>query len=50
LFAPFEPPLLLYSTVEGHTKSEKAFFTLAAAGFQVSFHPLHVFHVLEQLT
>ena len=68
----FLPALLLYSSVEGHTKNEKAFFTLAAAraglpasrcifvgedakeretaasaGFQVSFHPLHMFHVLK---
>jgi FMN phosphatase YigB (HAD superfamily) len=74
LFPRFEPALLLYSSVEGHTKREKAFFTLAAAraglaasrcifvgedakeretaasaGFQVSFHPLHAFHVLQQL-
>ena len=74
LFSRFEPALLLYSSVEGHTKSEKAFFTLAAsragvaasrcifvgedakeretavsAGFQVSFHPLHLFHVLRQI-
>jgi bacterial leucyl aminopeptidase len=74
LFAHFDPALLLYSSIEGHTKSEKAFFTLAASragvaasrcifvgedakerstaasvGFQVSFHPLHVFHVLEQI-
>ena len=31
LFSRFEPALLLYSSVEGHTKSEKAFFTLAAS-------------------
>lgn len=74
LLSRFDPALLLYSSVEGHTKSEKAFFTLAAAraglaasrcifvgedakerdtaasaGFQVSFHPLHAFHVLKQL-
>jgi FMN phosphatase YigB (HAD superfamily) len=70
----FTQSLLLYSSVEGHTKSEKAFFDLAAsragvapsrcifvgedakertiavsAGFRVSFHPLHVFHVLEPI-
>ena len=28
VFSRFEPALLLYSSVEGHTKSEKAFFTL----------------------
>jgi hypothetical protein len=32
LFSRLEPALLLYSSVEGHTKSEKAFFfTLAAS-------------------
>jgi FMN phosphatase YigB (HAD superfamily) len=31
LFSRFDPALLLYSSVEGHTKNEKAFFTLAAA-------------------
>ena len=74
LLSRFEPDLLLYSSVEGHTKSEKAFFKLAAsragvpaarcvfvgedakerdiassAGFRVSFHPLHLFHVLDQI-
>jgi FMN phosphatase YigB (HAD superfamily) len=70
----FEPNLLLFSSVEGLTKKQPAFFTLAssraglppaqcifvgedegerkvasAAGFNVSFHLLHVFHVLETM-
>jgi FMN phosphatase YigB (HAD superfamily) len=75
LLQPFEPVLLLFSSVEGKDKKQPAFFALAAqragvppkrciyvgedeaertvaksAGFQVSFHPLHVFHVVKQLS
>jgi len=74
LFARLDPALLMYSSVEGLTKNDKAFFTRGAtragvpaarcifvgedakeratatsAGLQVSFHPLHVFHVLRQI-
>jgi phosphoglycolate phosphatase-like HAD superfamily hydrolase len=74
ILSHFHPSLRLYSSVEGHRKTEKVFFTLAAtraglaasrcifvgedekeretaasAGFHVSFHPLHLFHVLTQV-
>ena len=74
LFSRFDPALLLYSSVEGLTKNDPAFFQrgatraalpasrcifvgedakerekAVAAGFRVSFHPLHVFHVLQEL-
>ena len=72
LLDKFESPLLLFSSVEGVTKSEREFFHRGAsragvpparcifvgedaaeravarsAGLHVSFHPLHVFSVLE---
>ena len=74
LLPRFDPSLLVYSSVEGVSKSDPAFFrrgatkaALAAsqcvfvgedaaeravarqAGFNVAFHPLHAFHVLEQI-
>ena len=70
----FDPALLLFSSVEGKDKSQRAFFELAvqragllpsrcvfigedaaeravarSAGLVVSFHPLHVFHVVKQM-
>ena len=72
LLGKFEPSLLLFSSVEGVTKSPPEFFhrganragvplsryifvgedaaeraAASSAGFHVSFHPLHMFSVLE---
>lgn len=52
----FDPALLLFSSVEGIDKHQKQFFeradeaergTAEAVKLRTSYHPLHVFHVID---